>query len=98
VNRYPDRAGHTDEDTSLAAADAIEDGGRAATLRMQCLGLLEVEPMTADEVAALLNESVLSIRPRITELFKRHLIADTGERRENRSGRKAKVMRGRLLE
>lgn len=48
-------------------------------------------PMTADEVAAHLGASVLSIRPRFTELLTAGKIRDTGQRRENASGRRAAV-------
>jgi len=48
---------------------------------------------TADEVAARLGESVLSIRPRITELFKKaRIIFDSSRRRPNHSGRSARVL------
>jgi hypothetical protein len=46
---------------------------------------------TADEIAARLGESILTIRPRITELNKLCKIKDTGVRRPNSSGRNAIV-------
>ena len=45
----------------------------------------------ADEAAAVTGESVLSIRPRVTELVKKDLVFDSGQRRPNVSGRKAIV-------
>ena len=42
--------------------------------------------LTADEVADILNRSVLSIRPRISELLTLGLIKRNDERRKNRSG------------
>ncbi len=67
---------------------------RAHTLREECMDLIRETPdgLTADQVAARLGESVLSIRPRITELKKTNRIADTGRRRKNHSGRAAAVM------
>ena len=78
-------------DISLEAADAMFD--RAPILRARVLGVLATGNFTADEVAAQLGESVLAIRPRVTELAKDGRIADTGERRKNASGRKAIVWR-----
>lgn len=46
---------------------------------------------TADEVASLLSLSVLSVRPRITELRNAGLIEKTGQRRKNASGSKTYV-------
>jgi predicted transcriptional regulator len=51
----------------------------------------DVGPMTADEVATLLNRSVLSVRPRVSELFADALIVKTLERRPNASGMSATV-------
>lgn len=53
--------------------------------------LVERGSMTADECADHLGQSILSIRPRFTELSRLGIIADTGERRANRSGRMAVV-------
>lgn len=78
-------------DTRRAAHEVAK--GRAKTLRDEALLLLARYELTADEVAARLKESVLSIRPRITELKARGLIADTGLRRRNASGEKARVWR-----
>ena len=52
---------------------------------------LQTRPMTADEVAALLGETVLSIRPRVAELRKLGKIAATGDKRRNESGMLASV-------
>jgi hypothetical protein len=51
--------------------------------------------LTADEVARRLGRSVLSIRPRVSELAnaERPWIARTGARRKNESGRWAAVWR-----
>ena len=50
-------------------------------------------PMTPDECASRLHLSVLTVRPRCTELVKSGYLSDTGERRANRSGKKARVLR-----
>lgn len=60
---------------------------------MTQLDLLEWEQLTTDECASLLEESVLSIRPRFSELRALGQITDTGDRRLNDSGRRAIVWR-----
>lgn len=92
-DRYPGSPGYKDADTSRAAAETVKP--RAATLRNLCLQQLRQQDLTADEVAAHLSESVLSIRPRIAELKKRNLIVDSGKRRRNASGENAKVWRAK---
>lgn len=88
---YPRTPGWTEETTSREAAEEME--GRAETVRANVLEALKLRPMTADEVARALNESVLTVRPRVTELFQAGRIGRTGERRKNRSGRDAHVFR-----
>ncbi|AXU20368.1 hypothetical protein C7W88_16950 [Novosphingobium sp. THN1] len=87
--RYPEAPGHRGVDTSIEAAESMEKS--APLLRKRCLDRLKMGPATADEVAAFLELSVLSVRPRFTELYTDGLIYDTGERRPNASGRRAKV-------
>jgi predicted ArsR family transcriptional regulator len=80
-------------DTSREAAEAIAE--TAPALEELVLKILQREPHTADECAALLGESVLAIRPRLSTLRKRGEIEDTGERRKNRSGRNAAVWKAK---
>lgn len=88
--RYPDAPGARDRDTSQAAADAIAP--TAATLRAKSLAVLErSNGLTADQVAGRLGLSILSIRPRLTELSRLGKVRDTGERRPNASGKNAIV-------
>jgi len=49
--------------------------------------------LTTDECAERLGETVLSIRPRFTELAAKGEIEDSGIRRKNASGRSATVWR-----
>lgn len=66
----------------------------AASLRAACHGVLEsTHGLTADEVAGVLDESILSIRPRITELKELGIVEDSGVRRLNASGKRATVWR-----
>jgi predicted ArsR family transcriptional regulator len=62
--------------------------GRIERLRRLALAALAAAPggLTADEIAAALDESVLAVRPRVSELFHAGLIEKTGDRRPNASG------------
>lgn len=89
---YPASPGFKAEGTSKAAAESMKP--TAATLRATCLGWLHYWPdqgRTADECAEEMGESVLSVRPRFSELHALGLIVDTGQRRPNKSGRNAVV-------
>lgn len=89
--RYPERPGNKGRDTGVAAGAAVAK--RAARLRADVLDILGRFDLTADECAARLHESVLSIRPRVSELARKGLIKDTKVRRQNASGRTAIVWR-----
>lgn len=88
---YPAQPGAKVLGTSQDAADSIKPS--AAYLRGKVLDALRMRSMTPDECAARLDLSVLSVRPRFTELSALGSIVATGERRENASGRNAKVYR-----
>lgn len=77
--------------TSEDAARAIASD--AANLRQQVWDLFRFGlKMTADEAAAVVGRSVLSIRPRLSELRAKGLIEDSGLRRVNEpSNKKATV-------
>lgn len=89
-------------DLLLSEADGSDEAIRAAartnvarTERL-CALVLEVlaaapSGLTADEIAAKLEASVLAVRPRVSELFHAGQIAKTGERRTNESGLRAYV-------
>jgi len=90
--RYPNTPGYKEEDTSKAAAEAMEPN--ALTIRLKITESLGwVGDQTADEVAGRLGLSVLAVRPRFSELLARGSIRDTGIRRANISGKSAKVWR-----
>jgi predicted ArsR family transcriptional regulator len=87
---YPHAPGAQDTDTSRAAAS--DAAATAPRLRGKALAILErSNGLTADQVAARLGLSILSIRPRCTELSRLGKIRDTGERRRNASGKNAIV-------
>jgi hypothetical protein len=82
----PQGVGYRLTDTSQAAGARIE--GKAGALRAAVLQALRnaAQPMTADEVAVILREDKLSIRPRFTELRNAGKILDSGERGRTDSG------------
>lgn len=87
---YPHVPGAKARDTSFEAADQIAP--RAPILRARCLEALEhSNGLTADEVAGRLGLSILSVRPRITELARDGKVRDSGARRNNASGKRAIV-------
>jgi predicted HTH transcriptional regulator len=88
---YPNSAGWRRTRTSRQAAAAIQP--RVATLRERVLALLKDASLTADECAAKLDKSILSIRPRLSELLALGKIEDTGRTRKNDSGVQATVWR-----
>lgn len=90
---YPHAPGYktVNPETSQQAATAVKS--RAETLRELVLEKFRLGSATADEIATKLNESVLTIRPRVAELHKQGKLADTGVRRHNASGHSAAVWR-----
>jgi len=85
-------------ETSADAARKIED--RAQTLREHAFSLIanySLIPyyggLIADEVAGLMGEDILAIRPRVSELVKMGAIEDTGRRRLNQRGNSQRVWR-----
>lgn len=89
--KYPNVPGFKGTKTSSDAAAAAEPS--APLLRSRALEVIRnLGPLTADEVADQLAESILAIRPRISELKRQGKIKDAGQRRANRSGRTAMVL------
>lgn len=89
MSHYPDSPGWKAEGTSRQAAESMAP--RAAGLRDRVLCAIVAQPCTADEAAEIIGETVLSTRPRTSELRDLGLIVDTGIRRPNISGRPAIV-------
>lgn len=89
---YPNAPGFKEPTTSRDAAMAMTS--TAENIRHLVLGTITVAGdvgMTADEVAAKLNLSILTVRPRVSELNRDHRIVKTGARRKNASGMSAHV-------
>lgn len=92
--RYPDAPGAKVEGTSRDAARAMAPS--AGGLRGQVLAVIAAKPSTADEVAAALDLSILTIRPRVSELVALGEVEDGGERRCNASRRRAVVWKRKV--
>ena len=90
---YPDAPGFKVSGPSEQAAEAM--GGTANKMRAAVLARFAQYPTgaTADEVARDLNLSVLSVRPRVSELKRTGKIKKTIARRKNQSGMSATVWR-----
>ena len=91
IEKYPKTAGYKRDGTSKEAANSTDE----KTLRGQVLRILGIysSGLTADEAAESLGESILSIRPRLSELVALGEIEDSGIRRRNESGKMATVWR-----
>lgn len=92
---YPATPGYTNATTSKAAAERIAP--RAGTIRADCLDAFRHDAsvaasldrragLTADECAALVKKSVLTVRPRVAELVEMGWLQDSGQVRKNESG------------
>ena len=79
---YPFTTGAKTGTTSREAGDVIEQSGKAGRLRDAVFEALKGGSSTGTELAADLNESILSVRPRLSELKARGLIEESGLRRE----------------
>ncbi len=91
---YPRDPGYKEGSTSRDSARRI--AGKAATVRAEVMHVYfnkNADGYTADEVAAILQESILTVRPRVSELIQQGVLEDSGNRRPNRSGHSAKVLR-----
>ena len=92
MSTYPDVAGHRGVETSIAAAEAL-----APKLgRLQCMALVAVRQagehgLTAEELAKVLQLERQSIQPRTSELRRKGLLRDSGQRRPNRTKKQAIV-------
>jgi predicted ArsR family transcriptional regulator len=93
---YPDSPGFKSRGTSSIAARRIAPHAVALRDRV-CAFLNENYPavFTADEVADRLGVSILSVRPRVSELHRSDLIEPTAERRKNKSGMLARCWRAK---
>lgn len=92
MSTYPDAPGHRNVDTSMAAADDIAPKlGRLQRMAERAIRDMGDHGLTADELAARLEMDRYSIQPRTSELKRKGLIRDSGQRRPNATGKLAIV-------
>lgn len=92
TDRYPDAPGHRGVYTSIAAADAI--GPALGRLQHAVFGAIRQAGKcgaTTHEIADSLGIDRGSVQPRTSELRRKHMIADSGNRRPNSNGKNAIV-------
>ncbi|MBC8105900.1 MAG: winged helix-turn-helix transcriptional regulator [Anaerolineae bacterium] len=78
---------------AMAATSKRLPNDRSDTDRTLIFNMIELRPMTLDEIAAALGKFPSSVSPRLTELREAGKIEHTGETRPTRSGRNAAVWR-----
>lgn len=89
---YPETPGHRWVDTSMEAASAIAPKcGRLQRLALEAIREAGFIGLTADELADRLKVDRYTIQPRTSELRVMGLIADSKQRRRNRTGKRAIV-------
>lgn len=90
--KYPLSPGfHKDAiSTSQEAAESMEV--MAGTVRSKVAEVYRSGRYTADEVAGILGLSILTVRPRVSELVAQGKLRDTGRRRRNASHKWAAVL------
>lgn len=92
MSSYPDEPGHRGIDTSVAAADALVHSlGRLQRMAEEAIRNAGGDGLTGDELAARLQLERWAVRPRTSELRRKGIIMDSGQRRLNVSGRQAIV-------
>jgi len=92
MDLYPNAPGHRGVDTSIAAANALAPKlGRLQKMALQAIRDAMAHGRTADELAAILGMDRWSIQPRTSELSRKGLIRDSGQRRRNATGKMAIV-------
>lgn len=89
---YPNAPGHRGVETSVAAADALAPKlGRLQAMALAAYRAVYPQGLTADELAVRLVLDRYSIQPRTSELRRKGLIRDSGQRRRNATGKAAIV-------
>jgi DNA-binding IclR family transcriptional regulator len=89
---YPDEPGYRNTDTSIAAAQAVaSSAGRLQKVALAALRDVGGRGLTSQELADRTGIDFASIQPRTSELRRKGMIRDSGERRRNRNGKQAIV-------
>lgn len=79
--------GYQHRDTSLAAAEDSED--KKLTLREQVYQLLlkTTQPLSAEQIASMLERPDVSVKPRLSELSNESRVEDSGKRGKTQWGK-----------
>jgi len=94
TSQYPSLAGYKKKGTSQKAAKEINRFSKSIKVKaLQVRKNKKDYGATADEVANLLSISILSVRPRFSELLAHGCIEETKKTRKNESGKQATVWR-----
>lgn len=92
MSNYPDTPGHRNVETSIDAAAALSPKlGRLQRMAEGAIRDAGEHGLTADELAARLDLDRWSTRPRTSELRRKGVVRDSGQRRPNSSGKLAIV-------
>jgi hypothetical protein len=92
TERYPDAPGHRSVDTSIAAAEAIAPTlGRLQRMALGAIRDAGPQGHTAEELATVLKLDRSTVQPRTSELRRKGMIHDSGQRRQNATGKRAIV-------
>lgn len=92
MSSYPDAPGHRNVETSIAAANAIAPKlGQLQRVALAAIREAGWCGLTALELADRLEMDRYAIQPRTSELKRKGLIRDSGQRRPNASGKQAIV-------
>jgi hypothetical protein len=84
---YPDVAGHRGVDTSIAAAEVINEAlPRLQRSVLSVIAAAGAHGATGDEIAAVLAWGRHRVRPRTSELRRLGKIVDSGSRRPSMAG------------
>ena len=92
MSLYPNAPGHRNVETSMDAADTlVAKLGRLQQRVRTAIRNAGRSGLTAEELAAALQESIRAVQPRTSELRRLGLIRDSGDRRLNSTRRRAIV-------
>lgn len=92
ADTYPHGPGHRGVETSVAAADALMPKlGRLQSLVLGAIAGAGERGLTADECCDVLELDRWTVQPRTSELRAKGKIRDSGQRRPNKTGKRAIV-------
>ena len=95
LEMYPYAAGYKEKEGASQVAAKKQNKIQNNRRRSMALDLLRSHPygLTADEIAEKLEDNILAIRPRVSELRAQGKIQSTGTRRKSNNGNGATVWR-----